>query len=139
MRLPFKKIFFTIGLLVLCFSKLTFGQANDTITICHKYFTTTFSMSRRFPVVVKYWLTKEMFNCEQKVKRSNRFKLDPLIPDFTNLDNDYRHSGYDRGHQMDAYDCGCDSTAMSESFYYRVFYLLVHNRQSLRVPLAMTA
>jgi endonuclease G len=31
---------------------------------------------------------------------------------------DYKKSGYDRGHQMDAYDCGCDSIAMAESFYY---------------------
>jgi endonuclease G, mitochondrial len=41
-----------------------------------------------------------------------------MIPEFTNLDNDYKHSDYDRGHQLDANDCGCDSTAMAESFYY---------------------
>jgi len=90
----------------------------DTITIHHKYYSTTFSKSKRFPVVVKYWLTKKMFDCGRRFKRSKRFKLDPLIPEFTNLDKDYKNSGYDRGHQMDAYDCGCDSIAMAESFYY---------------------
>jgi endonuclease G len=59
-----------------------------------------------------------MLDCEYRFKRTNKFKPDPLIPQYTNLDKDYKHSGYDRGHQMDAYDCGCDSTAMAESFYY---------------------
>jgi DNA/RNA endonuclease G (NUC1) len=85
------------------------SQFTDTITIHHKYYTTTFSKSRRFPVVVKYWLTKKMLDCEQRIKRSKRFKLDPLFPEFTNLNKDYKHSGYDQGHQMDAFDCGCDS------------------------------
>ena len=90
----------------------------DTITINHKYYSATFSKSKHFPVVVKYWLTKAMFDCDKRFKRENKFKPDPLIPEFTNLDKDYKYSGYDRGHQMDAYDCGCDSTAMVESFYY---------------------
>jgi len=109
-------------LLILCLtgynSTYAQEQPNDTITIRHKYYTTTFSKSKRFPVVVKYWLTKKMFDCGRRFKRSKRFKLDPLIPEFTNLDKDYKNSGYDRGHQMDAYDCGCDSIAMAESFYY---------------------
>jgi endonuclease G len=59
-----------------------------------------------------------MFDCDKRFKREIKFKPDPLIPEFTNLDKDYKKSGYDRGHQMDAYDCGCDSIAMAESFYY---------------------
>jgi endonuclease G len=59
-----------------------------------------------------------MINCEQRFKRRKKFKPDPVIPEFTNLDKDYKRSGYDRGHQIDAYNCGCDSTAMVESFYY---------------------
>ena len=93
-------------------------QDIDTVTICHKYYSTTFSKSKHFPIVVKYWLTKAMLDCEHRYKRSNKFKPDPLIPEYTNLDKDYKKSGYDRGHQRDAYDCGCDSTAMIESFYY---------------------
>jgi len=90
----------------------------DTITIYHNYYSTTFSKSRHFPVVVKYWLTRKMLDCEQRFKRPKKFKTDPLIPQYTSLDKDYKKSGYDRGHQMDAFNCGCDSTAMVESFYY---------------------
>ncbi|MGD1045745.1 MAG: DNA/RNA non-specific endonuclease [Bacteroidota bacterium] len=50
-----------------------------------------------------------MLDCDKRFKRSNKFRPDPLIPEYTELDNDYKNSGYDRGHQMDAFDCGCDS------------------------------
>jgi len=59
-----------------------------------------------------------MFDCDKRFKRENKFRPDPLIPEYTNLDKDYKKSGYDRGHQMDAFDSGCDSIAMAESFYY---------------------
>ena len=107
-----------VGSVIILFPVLTFSQVTDTITIHHKYYSTTFSKSKRFPVVVKYWLTRSMLDCEHRYKRSNKFRPDPLIPEYTNLDKDYKKSGYDRGHQMDAFDCGCDSTAMAESFYY---------------------
>jgi len=118
MRIPFNKILFNLVLVVVSFTCITFSQENNTITIYYKYYSTTFSKSKHFPMVVKYWLTRSMLDCEQRFKRPKKFKPDPLIPEFTNLDKDYKKSGYDRGHQMDAYDCGCDSTAMVESFYY---------------------
>jgi endonuclease G len=93
-------------------------RETDTITIHHKNYSTTFSRSKLFPVIVKYWLTRSFLDCEQRFKRPKKFKPDPLIPEFTNLNKDYKNSGYDRGHQMDAYDCGCDSSAMGENFYY---------------------
>jgi endonuclease G len=115
MRLNYSII---VGLVIILFPALTYSQITDTITIHHKYYSTTFSKSKHFPVVVKYWLTKTMLDCEHRYKRSNKFKPDPLISDYTNLDMDYKNSGYDRGHQMDAHDCACDSIAMVESFYY---------------------
>jgi DNA/RNA endonuclease G (NUC1) len=116
-------LFGSIILILLCSSPEGLFSQNkleesDTITIYHKYYSTTFSKSKHFPVVVKYWLTRSMLDCGHRYKRSNKFKPDPLIPEFTNIDKDYTKSGYDRGHQMDAYECGCDSTAMAESFYY---------------------
>ena len=90
----------------------------DTVTIKHKYYTTTFSKSKHFPIVVKYWLTRAMLSCQKKVKRTNKFRSDPLLPKHTDLDQDYRGSGHDRGHNMAAADCGCDSIGMIESFYY---------------------
>jgi endonuclease G, mitochondrial len=118
MTLPFSKILLTLALVAVLFSDITLCQTIDTLTIYHKYYSSTFSKSKHLPVVVKYWLIRSMLDCEHRYKRPNKFKPDPLIPEFTNIAKDYRKSGYDRGHQMDAYDCGCDSTAMAESFYY---------------------
>jgi endonuclease G len=92
--------------------------SSDTITIKHKYYTTTFSKSKHIPIVVKYWLTRAMLSCQNRIKRINKFKPDPFLPDYTNLGKDYRKSGYDRGHNMAVVDCGCDSIGMIESFYY---------------------
>lgn len=79
---------------------------------------TTFGKSKRFLIVVKYWLTRDMLNCERKSERPTRSKSDPFIQELTKLDYEYKRSGCGRGHQMDAYDRGCDSTIFTESFYY---------------------
>jgi hypothetical protein len=67
MRMPFIKILFKFVRIVVSFSCITFSQANYTITIHYKYFSTTFSKSKRYPIVVKYWLTRTMFDCEHRV------------------------------------------------------------------------
>jgi endonuclease G len=59
-----------------------------------------------------------MLSCKKRIKRTNRFRPDPLLPDYTNLGKYYRKSGYDRGHNMATADCGCDPISMTESYYY---------------------
>lgn len=90
----------------------------QNVTIKHKVYTTVFSKSRRIPVVVKWWLTKEMLNCPSPMKRTNDFKPDPKLPSCTGLAKDYEKSGYDQGHNCDAADNVCDTVAEHESFYY---------------------
>lgn len=108
----------TILLLLLLYVSSAFSQPSDTVTVKHKYYSTTFSKSKHFPVVVKYWLTKKMLTCKTRVQRTNNFRPDPLLPNDTDLKSDYARFGYDQGHNMDAYDNGCDPVGMSESFYY---------------------
>jgi endonuclease G len=97
---------------------VSFSQTPDTITVTHKYYSTTFDRTKHYPVVVKYWLTKKMYTCKTKIKRTNKFTPDPALPDDTNLKNDYRRSGYDRGHNMPAEDNTCSSVGMNQCFYY---------------------
>jgi hypothetical protein len=35
-------------------SEVSFNKISDTVTIYHKFYSTTFSKSKHFPVVVKY-------------------------------------------------------------------------------------
>jgi len=108
--------FVIVDSVIILIPTLAVSHATDTITLYHKHYSITFSKSKHFPVVVKYWLTRRMLDCKKRYKRNNRFKQDPLFPYNTNLDKEY--SGYNHGHQMDVYDCRCDSIVMAESFYY---------------------
>jgi endonuclease G len=107
-----------LAVILVFFACSAFIQEPDTVTIFHKYYSTTFSKSEHFPVVVKYWLTRKMLECDTHIKRTNRYKPDPQLPIETNLQNDYTKSGYDRGHNMPAEDDRCDPEGMKECFYY---------------------
>lgn len=68
------------------------------------------------PLWVQYKLTKnEVLN--RKVKRKNNFRSDPLINTGSAALEDYRRSGYDRGHLAPAGDMVWSKEAMSESFF----------------------
>jgi len=105
----------TILLLLIAVSQICYSQ---DVTIRHEYYTTAFSESLQIPIVVKWWLTKEMVGCPQHLKRTNRFTPDPQLPKYTNLNKDYTRSGYDRGHNMPAEDNACTMTGMEQCFYY---------------------
>jgi len=64
-----------------------------------------------------YTLSKE--NVINKVaERYNNFIPDPLLPNCTNLDKDYKNSGFDKGHLVPAADMAFSEITMKESFYY---------------------
>ncbi len=93
-------------------------SAQDTVTITHKAYKTTFNKSKHYPVKVEWWLTRAMLNCSTKVKRTDNFGPDPKLLQHTNLQADYNASGYDRGHIFPAADGACDIVKMTESFYF---------------------
>jgi endonuclease G len=93
-------------------------SAQDTVTITHKAYKTTYSKSKHYPVKVEWWITKAMLSCSTKVKRTDNFGPDPKLPQHTNLQADYNASGYDRGHIFPAADGACDIVKMTESFYF---------------------
>ena len=66
------------------------------------------------------WVAYELLESElvMNYERTDKFIKDPLIATETADDNDYKGSGYDRGHLMPAAVCVWDSIAMYESFYY---------------------
>ena len=114
-----KKQIFCFLLPVLLFLQLCcVAQPKDIVMLKHQYYTSYFSSTQHIPVVIEYVLTKDMFICDAKLKRTNKFTADPLLPEATNLKNDYKGSGYDRGHNMSAADNGCNETGMIECFYF---------------------
>lgn len=65
------------------------------------------------------WVAYELAAKETSglIKRDDNFRPDPVVKSGSASLNDYRGSGYDRGHLAPAADMGFSDAAMSESFY----------------------
>ena len=84
--------------------------------VCHSYFSLVYSEQHEQARWVAYVLKPDMINGDEE--RSNSFKEDPKIKTKSANDNDYKGSGYDRGHLAPAADMCFSQQAMQESFYY---------------------
>lgn len=96
----------------------TSSLSQDVVVIEHKAYKSTFSVSKKHPILVEWWLTKKMLSCDEVVERTDDFKADPSCKDVTDLDENYKGSGYDRGHVFPAQYGACDIVIMKESFYF---------------------
>lgn len=65
---------------------------------------------------VAYRLTAEMCNNSEE-ERTDNFREDPAIKTGSASPDDYKKTGYDRGHLCPAGDMGWSEITMSESFY----------------------
>jgi endonuclease G len=115
-------------LLLISFSLLLNAiKSQDTVVLNHTYYTSTFIKSKHIPLLVEYTLTKEMLSCTKKIKRKNNFAPDPNLPNATNIDKDYKKSGYDRGHNMSAGNNTCNVVGMNECFYFSNMFPQIHS------------
>ena len=95
------------------------SQAQDIVILKHANYTTHFSKSLHYPVLVEWWETKATSRCENKLPRKDNFQPDPQLPKDTNLRKDYIGSGFDRGHMSPANINGCSgANVLAECFYY---------------------
>ncbi len=92
--------------------------AQDVVVLKHSNYTSHFSKSKRYPVLVEWTTTKAMVGCPTPLKRKDNFKPDPLLPVETNIGPDYVKSGYDRGHVMPAADNLCQTPQIQDECFY---------------------
>ncbi len=116
-------------ILILCLTNVSCQNINledieiPTITdersdrvITHKGFTLSYNYDWKIPNWVAYELTD--IEVKGEVPRYDKFKPDPMVPQNVSAHtNDYKHSGYDRGHMAPAADMKWDEQVMRESFY----------------------
>ena len=109
-----RKLIYTLFLVI----STNFSWSQDTVRLKHTNFTSVFDKSKKYPVLVEWWVTKSMVNCTSPLKRKDNFKPDPLLPKETNLLSDYVGSGTDRGHMMPAADNLCQTPQVQDECFY---------------------
>lgn len=81
----------------------------------HTYYTLAYSEENEQAFWVYYVLTPELINGPQS--RTDDFRADPAVSTGSATLDDYKGSGYDRGHLCPAADMALNKTSMSETFY----------------------
>lgn len=93
-------------------------SAQDVVVLKHTNYTSHYSKSKKYPVMVEWWITKAKVGCESPMARKDNFKPDPLLPNETDLAKDYVGSGTDRGHMMPAAENLCQTPAVQDECFY---------------------
>ena len=89
----------------------------NNVTVKHKNYTTTFSNTLKYPILVEWWMTSAKL-C--KGERNDEFVVDPQISS-SDLYSEYKGCGkmkLDRGHMCPAADNKCDKIWQNECFYF---------------------
>ena len=105
-----------------------FTKPTKSQVIEHIGYTVSYNEQRRNPNWVAYELTGE--EVDGKEPRANKFIPDPLVKGRQAVDDDYKHSGWDRGHHAPAADMKWSKQAMDESFYLSNISPQNHNLNS---------
>jgi len=105
--------------LVLLLTSTILSRAQDVVVIKHINYTTHYSKSLHYPVLVEWWETKAKSQCATPLKRKYNFRPDPQLVNDTNLKNDYIHSNTDRGHMCPTRQNLCQGAQVqNECFYF---------------------
>jgi endonuclease G len=91
------------------------SDINDQF-IEHRGFTMSYNEACEQPNWVFYTITKADLQ-KDSYERKNDFRSDPSVPTESAHKNDYKKSGYDRGHLASAADFSHNDTLLSETFY----------------------
>ncbi|MCM1109917.1 MAG: DNA/RNA non-specific endonuclease [Clostridium sp.] len=103
-------------------SNAVYGDLLDVVTpasvpqsvVQYRGMDISFNPSLHIPNWVAWELTRSETTGD--VRRSNKFQTDATVPGCASTD-DYRNSGYDRGHMAPAGDMKWNQQAMEETFY----------------------
>lgn len=91
----------------------THGHSHEIIS--HTGYTLCYREEYEQAEWVCYELNRDKLN--KAAKRQNNFRPDPAVSTDSSTPEDYRKSGYDRGHLAPAADMAYDEVSMSESFF----------------------
>ena len=97
---------------------LTLGTPGEADYIINREgYAVGYDINHKQPRWVSYCLTGAEARATVANREGHTFRVDPLLPTTSITLNDYRHSGYDRGHLACAGDMRWSQTSMSDSFF----------------------
>ena len=109
-----KKVLSLVTLLVI--SVTLFSQ--DVLVLKHTNYTSHYSKSKNYPVMVEWWETKAKVACTNPLPRKDAFQPDPQAIVETDIKADYVGSGYDRGHMSPAASNQCQTADVQMECFY---------------------
>ena len=109
-----KKIQILLVLLVLTITTI----AQDVVVFKHTNYTSHFSKSKLYPVMVEWWETKAKVGCANPLPRKDAFQPDPQDMQLTDIKGDYVNSGFDRGHMSPAASNQCQTADVQIECFY---------------------
>jgi len=109
-----KRISLLFTLLII--SVTLFSQ--DVVVLKHTNYTSHFSKSKKYPVMVEWWETKAKVACSTPLPRKDAFQPDPQAIVETDIKSDYVGSGYDRGHMSPAASNQCQTADVQIECFY---------------------
>ena len=105
-------------LITICLFFAIGGRAQDVIVLKHTNYTSHFSKSKKYPVMVEWWETKAKVACTNPLPRKDAFQPDPQAIVETSIKEDYVGSGYDRGHMSPAASNQCQTADVQVECFY---------------------
>ena len=106
-------------LTLIAFTLILIGsKAQDIVVLKHTNYTSHFSKSKKYPVMVEWWETKAKVACATPLPRKDAFQPDPQLMVETDIKADYVGSGYDRGHMSPAASNQCQTADVQIECFY---------------------
>lgn len=91
-------------------------ESTTGVIVEHQYYTLSYSEEHEQAEWVAYRLSREELK-QPWLERADNFRPDPKVSSGSATPDDYRNSGYDRGHLLPVADRAFSEQAMDETFY----------------------